>query len=117
LGNYIVKTCIGDYELSKLLQEFKNDTSLLLKDSVIQLKLYGSYARGDYSIDSDIDIFLVYDEEKIDNVDDLISEISVNYQLKYGIMISIYDMSVSYYNKYKDVSPLIRNIEKEGILI
>lgn len=113
--NCIVKTCMGDYELSNLLEEVKNDILLLLKDSIKQLKLFGSYARGDYNNDSDIDIFLVYDETNLKNIDDLISELSVGYQLNYGIMINIYDMSISYYNKYKNISPLIKNIEREGV--
>ena len=70
-----------------------------------------------YCNDSDINIFLVYDETRIKNIDDLISEISVEYQLKYGIMINIYDMSISYYNKYKNISPLIKNVEREGVEI
>jgi predicted nucleotidyltransferase len=115
--NYIVETCIGNIELSILLQKVKKDVYSLLKNSVKQLTLYGSYARGDYSNDSDIDIYLLYDETTITNIDDLISEISVDYQLKYGIMINIYDMSISYYNKYKNISPLIKNIEREGVNI
>jgi predicted nucleotidyltransferase len=113
----IIKTCIGNFQLSTLLKEVKNDIFSLLNDSVKQLKLYGSYARGDYNNDSDIDIFLVYDETNLKNIDDLISEISVEYQLKYGIMVNIHDMSISYYNKYKDISPLIKNIEREGVEI
>lgn len=41
----------------------------------------------------------------------------MEYQLKYGIMINIYDMSISYYNKYKNISPLIKNVEREGVEI
>lgn len=78
---------------------------------------HSSFASTPEVRDSDIDIYLLYDEAKIDNIDDLISEISVEYQLKYGIMINIYDMSVSYYNKYKNISPFNKNIEKEGIVI
>jgi hypothetical protein len=26
-------------------------------------------------------------------------------------------MNLSYYNKYRNISPLIRNIEKEGVII
>lgn len=112
---YIVKSCVGDYKLYSLLQEVKKDICILLRNNVKQLKLFGSYARGDYSIDSDIDVFLLYDETHLKNIDDLISEISVEFQLKYGIMIHIYDMSISYYNKYRNISPLIKNIEREGV--
>lgn len=115
--NYIVKTCIGDYQLSNLLGEVKKDILLALKDSVTQLRLYGSYARGDYSEDSDIDILLVYDGENVKDIDDLISEISVEYQLKYGVMISMVDMTCDYYNRYKNISPLLKNIEREGVTI
>lgn len=113
--NCVVKTCIGDYELLSLLEEVKKDIFFTLKDSIKQLKLFGSYARGDYNNDSDIDIFLLYDETNLKNIDDLISEISVEFQLKYGIMINIYDMCISYYNKHKNISLLIKNIEREGI--
>lgn len=113
----IVKTCMGNCELSNLLQEIKKEVFLILNDSVIELKLYGSYARGDYDDDSDLDICLIYDEANVKDIDDLISEISVKYQLKYGIMVNIYDISVSYYNKYKNISPLIKNIEREGVAI
>ena len=68
-----------------------------------------------YCNDSDINIFLVYYETRIKNIDDLISEISVECQLKYGIMINIYDMRISYNNKYKNISPLIINVEREGV--
>lgn len=65
--NCIVKTCMGNCELLTLLQEVKKDILSLLNDSVKQLKLYGSYARGDYNNDSDIDVFLVYDEVGVKN--------------------------------------------------
>lgn len=94
--NYIVETCIGNYKLSNLIQELKNDILSLLKENVKELKLYGSYARGDYSSDSDIDICLLYDGISVENIDDL---------------------SISYLNKYISISPLIKNIEKEGIVI
>lgn len=113
--NCIVKTCIGDCELFSLLQEVKKDIFSILKDSIKQLKLFGSYARGDYDGESDIDVFLVYENSNLKNIDDLISEISIEFQLKYGIMINIYDMSISYYNKHKNVLPLIKNIEREGV--
>jgi predicted nucleotidyltransferase len=113
----IVRTCIGNYKLSNLLKEVKKDIFSLFNDSIKQLKLYGSYARCDYNNDSDIDIFLIYDETRIENISDLISEISVEYQLKYGIMINIYDVSITYYEKYKNISHLIKNIEREGVEI
>jgi predicted nucleotidyltransferase len=115
--NRIVKTCIGDYELFTLLEEVKKDIFSMLKESIKQLKLFGSYARGDYNDDSDIDIFLVYENTNLTNIDDLMAKISVKFQLKYGIMINIHDMSISYYNKYKNISPLIKNIEREGVEI
>lgn len=117
INKCIVETCTGNFKLLDLLQEVKQDILSLLKDSVIQLKLYGFYVRGDYSSDSDIDVFLLYDETSLKNVDDLISEISVKYQLKYEIMVNIYNISSGYYNKYKDILPLIRNIEQEGVII
>lgn len=89
----------------------------MLGDSVKELKLYGSYARHDYNTDSNVNIFLLYDETVVKDIDDLVSEISVEYQIKFGIMININYMNITYYNKYKNILPLIKSIEKEGIVI
>ena len=76
--------------------------------------LYGSYARGDTSEDSDIDLLIVLEGkiiqgEEIDRMIDVITEIN----LKYDVLISVYPVSEEDYKKVK--SPLLINVRREGV--
>mgnify|MGYP000093238473 FL=1 len=52
----------GDYmrrrELSTILKEFERDMRNIFKDDFRMVRLYGSYARGDYNQNSDIDVMV-----------------------------------------------------------
>ena len=45
---------------NRILCEFRNKTKSIMGDSLKQMILYGSYARGDYGDNSDMDI-MVFD--------------------------------------------------------
>jgi len=57
-----------DHEIPKI--EKLNDLSKKLKeefrDKIKEVILFGSYARGDFTDDSDIDIIVIVDDEKIE---------------------------------------------------
>ena len=44
---------------NRILCEFRNKTKSIMGDSLKQMILYGSYARGDYNEKSDIDIMFI----------------------------------------------------------
>ncbi len=100
----------------QLLQRIKR--SVLATDPDATLILYGSYARGDYHKDSDIDILVLIDKEKVTFED----QKRIGYPLHHievdtGIMISpmIYSRSL-WDTKYK-ITPLYQNIFREGIVL
>lgn len=86
---------------------------------VVDILLYGSYARGDYDHDSDIDIVaIVYGErfdlqKKLDRVWDISSEL----ELEYGIIVSPTVIPFNEYMEYKEILPYYQNIQKEGVSI
>ncbi len=101
-------------EIKKVLEEFKKEIKKLYGDRLERIVLYGSYARGDATEDSDIDLLVVLKGkvspgEEIDRMIDIITDIN----LKYGILISVYPVSEEVYKKTK--SPLLINVRKEGI--
>jgi type I restriction enzyme S subunit len=76
--------------------------------------LYGSWARGDTTEDSDIDVLIVFGgksfpAKRIDRMIDVITEIN----LKYSVLISVYPISDKDY--FTIHSPLLINIRREGI--
>ena len=86
-------------------------------DSVI---LYGSYARGDYTPDSDIDMMILVKgiaPEELWKFRSSITSKSSELGLKYNLVIVPLIKDVDTFNKYLDVLPFYQNVDREGIRI
>ena len=85
----------------------------LLKDAY----LYGSYARGDYHAESDIDILLTVDMEQpeISKYRNTIAAITSDLSLKHDITVSVTVKPLAQFQKYANVLPFYKNVIKEGI--
>lgn len=103
-------------KINKILKEFKEKVKKLYGKRLKQIMLYGSYARGDFNKDSDIDLLVILKGKivpgkEIDRMIDIITEIN----LKYNVLISVYPVSEE---KYRNVnSPLLINMRKECVLV
>jgi len=100
-------------KLDKILNELKDRLKELYKESYGSLILYGSYARGESTYESDIDFLLVIKGlinpiEEINKTLPIVSDLS----LKYDVVISIYPVTKEWLEKRE--SPLLMNIRKEG---
>ena len=79
--------------------------------------LYGSYARGDYHAESDIDILLAVElsSEAISGLRNRVAFISSELSLKHDITVSITVKPAAQFRRYADVLPYDRNVLREGI--
>ena len=79
--------------------------------------LYGSYARGDYHEESDIDILLTVDLEQpeLSKYRNKIAEITSDLSLKHDITVSVTVKPLEQFQKYANVLPFYKNVIKEGI--
>ncbi|MGD8787169.1 MAG: nucleotidyltransferase domain-containing protein [Phycisphaerales bacterium] len=101
-------------EIEPILKEFREKAEELYGNKLKKIVLYGSYATGRATQDSDIDLAIVLEGEiaagkEIDRMIDIITEIN----LSYGVLISIYPVSEKDYIAVN--SPLLLNIREEGV--
>jgi predicted nucleotidyltransferase len=74
--------------------------------------LFGSCARGDHEVGSDIDVFILVREKNIDTVK-LINSLSDSIDWKYDTLIANIIRSCDIYDQYKNDSLYMR-IRQEG---
>ena len=106
-------------DLSCLLERYKEAVSQILGERIKRIILYGSYARGDFKQDSDMDIMILADiqPEEISNLADRIYDITYDFEVKYEMEINPSIQSIQVYEQWKGVYPFFMNIEKDGVAV
>jgi predicted nucleotidyltransferase len=104
-------------ELEMILRQMVQIYQSVYGDRIVKIILYGSYARGDYQSDSDVDIVAIVQGERPDLQEQLkrIWDVSFELELEYGAILSPTVIPYEEYEKYKDSLPYYRNIENEGV--
>ncbi len=80
--------------------------------------LYGSYARGDYNEDSDIDVLILVDKDKVTRDDEnKITYPLFDLEFGTGVPISPVVYSRNYWQNGHKVTPFYENVKREGIAL
>ena len=89
----------------------------LLKDDVYKIYLYGSYAREDFTVESDIDIMILLncDKEKIRSYRKQISILASRIGLKNDVEVSLLLRDRESFEQDQDILPFYRNVVNEGV--
>ena len=105
--------------IENIISEFTKKVKEILGDRVKKIILYGSYVRGDYKKDSDIDIMILTDLnfEEIEKYRDEISDIAFDIELESGIVISPVIKNIDRYNERVNIVPFFKNVQKEGVAL
>jgi len=104
------------FKIKEALEEFKRELKKLYRDKFVKLVLYGSYARGEETEDSDVDVAVILkgDVVPFDEIDRM-GDIAYDICLKYNILLSTRPISEEIYNSYKN--PFLSNLKEEGIWV
>jgi predicted nucleotidyltransferase len=104
-------------KLNDILSKVNNTANLLYEDRLSAVILFGSYARGDFNMDSDIDVMIIVDLDEqllLSNTDE-IANLMVDVTIEYGVTLSIILQSISKFEELKPFSKFYQNVEKEGV--
>ncbi len=100
----------------KIIRAFVKELREKFGENILSIRLFGSKVRGDFTKDSDIDVFILVREKK--GLRDKISDVSSEYFFKSNLPLSPVVYSLFEYKKNKELgSFFFENVEKEGIIL
>ena len=99
-----------------IIKDYIYDVKKILGSDFLRALVYGSYARGEYNTESDIDIviFTHKQREEISYLAEMISEITFEYNVKYDVILSPVFQNQEQFDRMIKVVPFYQNISKEG---
>ncbi|MBQ8699948.1 MAG: nucleotidyltransferase domain-containing protein, partial [Schwartzia sp.] len=95
-----------------LLSEYANTVKEIYGNTLNKIILYGSYARGDYKNDSDIDIMILLNvphEQERDKIRELI-DATCDFNMEHNLDIQPIPKSDTLFQKWQNVLPFYKNI-------
>ena len=90
-----------------------------IPDSLDKVILYGLYARGEATDESDVDVMAIIDNGKeLENTlrRDMV-DISYELSLAYGVEVTVLLQDKDEYEQWQKHIPFLRNVSREGIVV
>lgn len=106
-------------ELNTIIRKMVQIYTSVYGKNLMQVILYGSYARGDYNNESDIDIVAIVRGERLMLQEQLkqVWDESCELELEYDMVLSPTVIPYEEFEKYREDLPYYRNIAQEGVVV
>lgn len=103
--------------MQNLIEQYVSEVKRIYGSHLKQVILYGSYARGDFKADSDIDIMILLDisDLEIKEYRHRLSEMTYDFNMEYDLDIKPIAKSEAHFNKWVQNYPFYANVSKEGV--
>ena len=108
---------MSEVQLEQIKNEISNGVQNAIGSSLHKIILYGSYARGDFNDDSDIDIMVLadIDEDRMRNYRDVINLVASRVSLEYDALVTISLKNRQLFYDRLSILPFYQNVIKDGI--
>lgn len=106
-------------EIQKILDSYNRRDKKIYGQHLRKVFLYGSYARGEETSSSDIDIMILVDldEYSIKDYADSLNEVTFDMNLDYDIMLMPIVKNEEHFEKWISFYPFYRNVSQEGVAL
>lgn len=106
-------------ELNIILKQLAEAYRSVYGNQLVRIILYGSYARGDNTEDSDVDVVALVKGERSALQEQLkkVWDISSDMELEYGTILSPTVIPYDEYERFVEDLPYYKNIAREGVEI
>jgi predicted nucleotidyltransferase len=107
------------FDLNRVTDELRCSTQYLFGERLQKIILFGSYARGDYTVESDLDIMVLADfnENESWSFEKRVSKIASDLSLEHNITICMMLRDEKTFTNRLPILPFYRNVISEGIEI
>ena len=114
----IGRDCMPE-NIRNIIYRFSQELRHILGDKLTKVIVYGSYARGDFRENSDIDIMILVkmSDEEIRLVKNDIYDLAFEFEINTGIEFSPIIKNEDQYEYWVDTLPFYRNVRDEGVVI
>ena len=102
--------------LIKSLSEMSDRIYRIYGEELDKVILYGSYARGDQTSESDVDIAVVIRKDT-ERMHDKLLDLVVDYELDLAVTLSVVPIEYDNFVEWSKVLPFYKNIDREGIIL
>ncbi len=103
----------------EVLSEYIETIKSIYGSHLRRIILFGSYARGDYNSDSDIDIMILLDITDIEAKDyqKILFDATYDFNMDNDVDINPMAHSEELFKKWIDAYPFFNNIDKDGVVL
>lgn len=105
--------------MKNIIEQYITEIKKIYGAHLRKVILYGSYARGDYKADSDVDIMILLDMSDLDlkAYSQQLSYMTYDFNLDNDLDIKPIAKSEEHFRKWVDNYPFYANIHKEGVVL
>ena len=106
-------------KIEDLLKLYRAEVENVTEAKVKKVILYGSYARGDFRPDSDIDVMILVDTDRagVSPLEKKICDVTYDFNDEHGTDIMPVVQSNTHFDYWKKADMFYRNVEKDGVVI
>lgn len=106
-------------KISKSINQLLDLINEIFGDRAKKVILYGSYARGDYKTNSDIDVMILTDltDDEITEYRDKLWELVYDIELENNVILSPLVKNIDKFNYWLEALPFYMNVQQEGVVL